>query len=167
MLLVLKGRCSVGRWTRAKFDVFSTKDAPLSEVAATIGVGYAALGRLMSNRVRKCISQKTNLSYDKALAHLLKHGLGPGRSEGVLVHALTMEPKARLSDEGEAKAWLDTVASSYAQEHGRSPHDLLGVLSKVPCRYHAGRHVEWWWWWRRRRRRHGVSRAGGGIGRLS
>ena len=48
-------------------------------------------------------------------AHLQKSwGLGPGRTDGALLVATTMEPAKRLGSEAEAKAWLDTVVQAYA-----------------------------------------------------
>jgi fatty acid synthase subunit alpha len=47
-------------------------------------------------------------------------GLGPSRSDGVLLLGTTMEPAKRLGSEAEAKAWLDTVATAYAQRSGIS-----------------------------------------------
>jgi fatty acid synthase subunit alpha len=54
-------------------------------------------------------------------AHLSKAwGLGPSRSDGVLLLGTTMEPAKRLGSEAEAKAWLGTVATAYAQRSGIS-----------------------------------------------
>lgn len=44
-------------------------------------------------------------------------GLGPGRQDACLLHALTMEPPARLGNEQEAHAWLDGVVAGYAAEN--------------------------------------------------
>ncbi|KAG1088266.1 hypothetical protein G6F42_020331 [Rhizopus arrhizus] len=46
------------------------------------------------------------------------YGLGPGRIEGALLIAITMEPAARFGAEPEAKAWLDSVAQAYAKKAG-------------------------------------------------
>jgi fatty acid synthase subunit alpha len=54
-----------------------------------------------------------------AKAHLSKaHGLGPGRTDGALLVALTKEPEKRLGSEADAKAWLDGVAQAYASQAG-------------------------------------------------
>ena len=54
-------------------------------------------------------------------SHLQKQwGLGPGRIDGALLVALTMEPAKRLGAEGDAKTWLDSVAQAYAQQAGIS-----------------------------------------------
>lgn len=47
-------------------------------------------------------------------------GLPPGRQDGVLLLAITMEPTTRLGSEGEAKAFLDGVVDIYAQSAGIS-----------------------------------------------
>ena len=47
-------------------------------------------------------------------------GLGPLRSDGVLLLGLTMEPPKRLGSEAEAKAWLDSVTAAYARSAGIS-----------------------------------------------
>jgi fatty acid synthase subunit alpha len=53
--------------------------------------------------------------------HLSKTwGLGPLRSDGVLLLGTTMSPAKRLGSEAEAKGWLDTVAMAYAQRSGIS-----------------------------------------------
>ena len=41
-------------------------------------------------------------------------GLGPSRSDGVLLLATTLEPPKHLASKAEAKAWLDSVISIYA-----------------------------------------------------
>jgi len=52
-------------------------------------------------------------------SHLSKSwGLGPGRTDGVLLMALTMEPAKRLGSEGEAKSYLDSVVQAYGQHSG-------------------------------------------------
>lgn len=45
-------------------------------------------------------------------------GLGSSRADGVLLLGTTMEPAKRLASESEAKAWLDTIVSLYAQRSG-------------------------------------------------
>ena len=47
-------------------------------------------------------------------------GVGPGRQDGVLLLALTMEPAARLGSETDAKAYLDDVSNKYAATAGIS-----------------------------------------------
>ncbi|KAG1077927.1 hypothetical protein G6F42_024532 [Rhizopus arrhizus] len=48
------------------------------------------------------------------------YGLGPARTDGALLIAITMEPATRLATEAEAKSWLDTVARAYATKAGIS-----------------------------------------------
>lgn len=45
-------------------------------------------------------------------------GLGPGRQDGALLLALTMEPPSRLGSEPDAKGYLDSVAQKYATNAG-------------------------------------------------
>lgn len=47
-----------------------------------------------------------------------KFGLGPHMQNGALMHALAMEPSARLDSKAKAEAWLDSVAASYAAANG-------------------------------------------------
>jgi 3-oxoacyl-ACP reductase-like protein len=47
-----------------------------------------------------------------------KYGLGAERQNGAMLHALTMEPASRLDSKQKAEAWLDSVATSYAQASG-------------------------------------------------
>jgi fatty acid synthase subunit alpha len=47
-------------------------------------------------------------------------GLGPGRQDGALLLAITMEPPARLGSENDAKAFLDDVCQKYASNAGIS-----------------------------------------------
>src|SRR5690606_32141207 len=47
-----------------------------------------------------------------------RFGLGEGRIEGVLLHALSKEPESRLSSEEEAKSYLTSVATEYATVKG-------------------------------------------------
>eukprot|EP00667_Euglena_gracilis_P000009 EG_transcript_9 len=42
------------------------------------------------------------------------YGLGPDRTSAVLLHALPLEPAARLGSEAEAQGWLDGVVAAYA-----------------------------------------------------
>ena len=52
-------------------------------------------------------------------AHLSKTWeLGPSCSDGVLLLGTTIEPAKRLGSEVEAKVWLDTVVTAYAQRSG-------------------------------------------------
>ncbi|KAG4219017.1 hypothetical protein PC116_g32503, partial [Phytophthora cactorum] len=45
-------------------------------------------------------------------------GLGPGRQDGALILAITMEPPSRLGSENDAKAYLDDVTQKYATNAG-------------------------------------------------
>ena len=41
-----------------------------------------------------------------------RHMLGPGRTDDVLLHGVTMAPEARLANDAAAKAWLDSAADA-------------------------------------------------------
>jgi len=45
-------------------------------------------------------------------------GLGPSRTDAVLLRGLTNEPPSRLGSEADAKKWLDETANMYAKEKG-------------------------------------------------
>jgi len=47
-------------------------------------------------------------------------GLGPPRADGILLLRTTMEPTEPLSSEAEAKVWLHSIVSLYAQRSGIS-----------------------------------------------
>ena len=62
-----------------------------------------------------------NFNITSIKGHLLKAwGLGPSRSDGVLLLGTTMEPAKRLASEAEAESWLDIVVTAYAQRSGIS-----------------------------------------------
>ena len=100
------------------------EDLPLDELGAALNVGYpGSLGKHTSGLVSRVIGAKLpgGFGLSAAKAHLAKQwGLGPGRTDGALLVALTMEPAKRLGSEGEGKAWLDAVAQAYAQQAGIS-----------------------------------------------
>ncbi|PWY99602.1 hypothetical protein BCV70DRAFT_109981 [Testicularia cyperi] len=100
------------------------EELPLEELGSSLQAGYSgSLGKTTSGLVTRTVGGKLpggfNLSSVKS--HLQKAwGLGPGRIDGVLLVAITMEPAKRLGSEPEAKAWLDSVVQTYASAAGVS-----------------------------------------------
>ncbi|KAK0450204.1 fatty acid synthase [Armillaria borealis] len=100
------------------------EELPLEELGSALSSGFGgALGKYTSGLVSRMISGKMPGGFNSSAvkAHLSKSwGLGPSRSDGVLLLATTMEPPKRLASEPEAKAWLDGVVAVYAQRSGIS-----------------------------------------------
>ncbi|BGP33270.1 fatty acid synthase alpha subunit Lsd1 [Rhodotorula toruloides] len=98
------------------------EDMPLQELGAALNQGYSGtLGKHTSGLVARMMGAKMpgGFGLSAAKAHLSKaHGLGPGRTDGALLVALTKEPEKRLGSEADAKAWLDGVAQAYASQAG-------------------------------------------------
>lgn len=100
------------------------EELPLEELGAALNVGYGGtLGKHMSGVVSRMVGSKMpgGFGISGVKGHFSKAwGLGPGRTDGALLVAVTMEPAKRLGSEGEAKAFLDGVAQAYAQQAGIS-----------------------------------------------
>jgi hypothetical protein len=100
------------------------EELPLDELGSSLSAGYSgALGKHTNGLISRLVGGKMpggfNLTAIKA--YLTKTwGLGPSRSDGVLLLGLTVEPPKRLGSEAEAKTWLDTVVAAYAQQTGVS-----------------------------------------------
>ena len=100
------------------------EEMTLDELGSALGSGYSGtLGKHTSGLISRLVGGKMpggfNLSVIKA--YLLKTwGLGSSRADGLLLLALTLEPTKRFGSETEAKAWLDSVATAYAQRSGIS-----------------------------------------------
>ncbi|PWN49501.1 hypothetical protein IE53DRAFT_363101 [Violaceomyces palustris] len=100
------------------------EELPLEELGGALQAGYSGtLGKHTAGLVSRLVGAKLpggfNLSSVKS--HLQKAwGLGAGRTDGVLLIAITQEPAKRLGSEPEAKAWLDSCVSSYAAQAGIS-----------------------------------------------
>ncbi|CAD6885141.1 unnamed protein product [Tilletia caries] len=94
------------------------EEMPLEELGSTLNSGYSGtLGKHTTGLVSRVVGGKLpggfNMSAVKA--HLSKAwGLGSGRTDGVLLVALTQEPAMRLTSEPEAKAWLDSIVATYS-----------------------------------------------------
>ncbi|KXL42673.1 MAG: hypothetical protein FE78DRAFT_153938 [Acidomyces sp. 'richmondensis'] len=100
------------------------EDTPLDELGASMQATFnGQLGKQSSSLIARMVSSKMPGGFN--ITAVRKHletrwGLGPGRQDGVLLLALTMEPAARLGSENDAKAWLDDVAQKYAAQAGIS-----------------------------------------------
>lgn len=100
------------------------EDIPLDELGASMQATFnGQLGKQSSSLIARLISSKMPGGFNNTSArkHLeTRWGLGPGRQDGVLLLALTMEPPARLGSENDAKAFLDDVSNKYATQAGIS-----------------------------------------------
>jgi 3-oxoacyl-ACP reductase-like protein len=100
------------------------EELPLKEPGAALGVGHSrALGKYTSGLVSRMVDGKMpgGFNITSIKAHLSKAWvLGPSQSDGILLLDTTMEPAKCLGSEAEAKAWLDTVVTAYAQRSGIS-----------------------------------------------
>jgi fatty acid synthase subunit alpha len=100
------------------------EELPLDELGSSLGSGYSGqLGKHTTGLISRLIGGKMpggfNLTAIKG--YLSKTwGLGPLRSDGVLLLGLTMDPPKRLGSEAEAKTWLDSVTAVYARSAGIS-----------------------------------------------
>ena len=110
---------------QAEFGDAATKldgaaEMPLGQVATALAPAYKGLGKYGSKATQKLISQKMPGSFGMGAvkAHLASKGLGAGRQDGVLLHALASEPAARLGGDAEAKAYWDETATAYASLNG-------------------------------------------------
>jgi fatty acid synthase subunit alpha, fungi type len=102
--------------------VDSPENVPIDELGGTIQPSFnGALGKHTAGLVTRLISSKFpgGFNITQARSYLsTRWGLGSGRSDSVLLLALTLEPAARLGGEADAKAFLDTVTQKYATRAG-------------------------------------------------
>ncbi|KAK2463415.1 hypothetical protein APHAL10511_004501 [Amanita phalloides] len=100
------------------------EELPLEELGSSLGAGFnGSLGKYSNGLVARLIGGKMPGSFNASAikAYLSKTwGLGSSRSDSVLLLATTHEPPKRLSSDADAKAWLDSVVSIYAQRSGIS-----------------------------------------------
>lgn len=95
----------------------------LSALASRLGATYAKPGPFLSASINKFVSTKMPGGYGMSSVRSYlsgRFGFGDGRVDGVLAHALSLEPAARFGSEGEAHAFLDQVSQDYASKHGVS-----------------------------------------------
>lgn len=98
------------------------EDTPLDELGASMQATFnGQLGKQSSSLVARLVSSKMPGGFNiTAVRKYLetRWGLAPGRQDGVLLLALTMEPAARLGSDADAKAFLDDVTNKYAATAG-------------------------------------------------
>ena len=100
------------------------EELPLEELGSSLGTGFSgSLGKYSMGLISRLVGGKMPGGFNASAikSYLAKTwGLGPLRSDGVLLLATTFEPPKRFASEVEAKAWLDNVVSNYAQRAGIS-----------------------------------------------
>ncbi|KAE8238945.1 hypothetical protein A4X03_0g8740, partial [Tilletia caries] len=108
------------------------EEMPLEELRSTLNSGYSgALGKHTTGLVSRVVGGKLPGGFNMCAvkAHLSKAwGLGSGRTDGVLLVALTQEPVKRLTSEPEAKAWLDSIVAAYSTLNNINLHEELDKL---------------------------------------
>ena len=100
------------------------EDTPLDELGAAMQATFDGnLGKTSQGLIARLISSKMPGGFNITTARKYletRWGLGPGRQDGVLLLAITMEPPSRLGSEADAKAFLDDVSQKYAANAGIS-----------------------------------------------
>lgn len=100
------------------------EDTPLDELGAAMQATFDGnLGKQSQSLIARLISSKMPGGFNITAARKYletRWGLGPGRQDGALLLALTMEPPSRLGSEADAKAFLDDVTQRYASNAGVS-----------------------------------------------
>lgn len=110
-------------------------EASLDALAKQMGANYKQLGKVGSTMTHKLISNKMpgGFGMSQVKAYLNRaYGLGDGKSQSVLLHATSMEPAARLSNEGEAHAFLDSAVSAYGARTGQTFSSGASSASAAP-----------------------------------
>jgi fatty acid synthase subunit beta len=95
------------------------EEVSLQELGSQIQV--TGLGKHTSSLVSKLISSKMpgGFTLSQVKEHLKSsYGLGPLRSDALLLLGATMEPSNRLSNEEDAKKWIASVAQEYSKFAG-------------------------------------------------
>ena len=101
----------------------SAATTPLSQLSQVMGASYTKLGSQSQKLVSRVVSAKMPAGFglSEIQDHLHKEReLGPGLTESVMLHAVTMEPEARLESITKSREWLDGVADAYASTRGVS-----------------------------------------------
>lgn len=100
------------------------EEMPLGELGASMSGSFSGtLGKVTQSLINKLVSSKMPGGYTmpKIKSYLnSSFGLGPKRSESVMLHGLTLEPAARFAEDSQAKDWLKSTAHSYASKTGIS-----------------------------------------------
>jgi len=98
------------------------EELPLEELGSALGSSFnGSLGEYSTGLVLHLVSGEMPGGFNDASikGYLTKTwGLAPSSSGGVLLLTTTLEPPKCLASEVEAKAWLNGVASVYAQQSG-------------------------------------------------
>lgn len=94
----------------------------MDELGASMQATFnGQLGKQSSSLVARLVSSKMPGGFNiTAVRKYLetRWGLGPGRQDGVLLLALTLEPASRLGSDNDAKAFLDDASNKYAAAAG-------------------------------------------------
>ncbi|KAK6459259.1 fatty acid synthase subunit alpha [Scheffersomyces xylosifermentans] len=100
------------------------EDTPLEELAEQFQDTFnGQLGKTSSSLLGRLMSSKMPGGFSITVARKYlesRYGLGAGRQDSVLLLALTNEPANRLANDGEAKGFLDSMATKYASVAGIS-----------------------------------------------
>ncbi|MCH0629294.1 4'-phosphopantetheinyl transferase superfamily protein [Kocuria palustris] len=100
------------------------EDTPLEELAEQFQDTFSGqLGKTSTSLIARLMSLKMpgGFSITSARKYLEgRYGFGQGRQDATLLLGLANEPAARLGSEGDAKAFLDTLAQKYAAVAGVS-----------------------------------------------
>eukprot|EP00397_Hematodinium_sp_SG-2012_P000038 GEMP01000038.1.p1 GENE.GEMP01000038.1~~GEMP01000038.1.p1 ORF type:complete len:4044 (+),score=1094.81 GEMP01000038.1:434-12565(+) len=98
----------------------NSADIPLSDLSKGYS-SYKPLGKYTTECIAKLVlsTMPGGFVLSAMKQYLAEHfDLGAGRVDGVLLHALSVPPAARLGTERDAHAWLDGVVESYATKVG-------------------------------------------------
>ncbi|PVU94326.1 hypothetical protein BB561_002640 [Smittium simulii] len=97
-----------------------SEEQSLSELAKSLQVTNG-LGKFTSAQIAKLVSSKMPGGFTLASIKSLlssQYGLGPQRSDGLMLVAMTMEPESRLANESAVNSWIKSISSIYAQRSG-------------------------------------------------
>ncbi|KAH3666371.1 hypothetical protein OGAPHI_003550 [Ogataea philodendri] len=98
------------------------EDSPLQELADQFQDTFpGSLGKQSSSLIARLMSSKMPGGFSVGVARKYlqsRWGLGAGRQDSVLLHALGKEPDQRLGSEADAKSFLDAAAQVYASQAG-------------------------------------------------
>lgn len=94
----------------------------MDELGASMQTTFnGQLGKQSSSLVARLVSSKMPGGFNITVVRKYletRWGLGPGRQDGVLLLALTLEPASRLASDNDAKAFLDDASNKYAAATG-------------------------------------------------
>ncbi|GAB9466788.1 hypothetical protein Gpo141_00004153 [Globisporangium polare] len=95
-------------------------DLTIAELSSKF-TGYSALGKVASGLIAKLLASKMpgGFGLSAVKEHLARErGLPAGRTDSVLLHTLSHNPKQRVADVTQAKQWLDQATDDYAKLSG-------------------------------------------------